>query len=82
MYRRPHDDQWFQARIVNISESGALFGPSNLEPGTAVEVILSPSTPMAGFAPGKQICVALVVRTSEVGAIAVRFEECRFLLEA
>jgi hypothetical protein len=52
-----------------------------LELGTAVEVILSPPTPMAGFAPGKQVCVAEVVRTTEVAA-AVRFEECRFLLEA
>lgn len=81
LYRRARDDHWFQAKVVNISESGVLFSPSDLELGTAVEVILSPPTPMAGFAPGKQVCVAEVVRTTEVGA-AVRFEECRFLLEA
>jgi len=80
LYRRVRDDHWFQAKIVNISESGVLFSPSDLETGTEVEVILSPPTPMAGFAPGKQVCVAEVVRTTEVAA-AVRFEECRFLLE-
>jgi len=82
MYRRRRDDHWFQARIMNLSQSGVLFGPTDLEPGTPVEVILSPPTAVAGFATGRQVCVAEVVRTTEVGAAAVRFEECRFLLEA
>lgn len=81
-YRRARDDHWFHATVFNISESGVLFGPTDLEPGTPVEVILSPTTPVAGFPPGKQVCVAEVVRTTDVGAVAVRFEECRFLLEA
>lgn len=81
LYRRAQDDHWFQANVLNISESGVLFSPSELELGTSVEVILSPPRPMAGFAPGKQVCVAEVVRTTAVAA-AVRFEECRFLLEA
>jgi hypothetical protein len=30
---------------------------------------------------GKQVCAAEVVRASDIGATAVRFDECRFLLE-
>ena len=33
MYHRPGDDHWFQASVVNLSASGVLFGPSELEPG-------------------------------------------------
>ena len=25
LYQRPGDDQWFQARVLNLSESGVLF---------------------------------------------------------
>ncbi len=82
MYRRRNDDQWFHANVVNLSESGVLFGPTELEPGAPVEVILSPPIQVGAFATGKQICAAEVVRTTEVGVVAVRFEECRFLLEA
>ena len=81
LYHRPGDDHWFQARVMNLSESGVLFGPSELEPGTPVEVIISPPVQVGGLAAGKQVCVAKVVRTTEMQAVAVRFEECRFLLE-
>ena len=81
MYRRPNDDHWFHAKVVNLSESGALFGPTELEPGAPVEVIFSPPIQVGPFAMGKQVCAAEVVRTTEIGAVAVRFEECRFLLE-
>lgn len=81
MYHRAGDDQWFHARVVNLSESGVLFGPSELKPGTPVEVIISPPVQVGGFASGKQLCVAEVVRTTEMHAVAIRFEECRFLLE-
>jgi len=80
LYHRPGDDHWFQARVVNLSESGVLFGPSELEPGTPVEVILSPPVQVGTLASGKQVCVAKVVRTTEMHAVAVRFDECRFLL--
>jgi hypothetical protein len=81
MYRRAGDDHWFQSYVVNLSETGVLFGPTELAPGNAVEVILSPPIQVGTFASGKQICVAEVVRATEAGAVAVRFEECRFLLE-
>ena len=81
MYHRPGDDHWFQASVLNLSASGVLFGPSELEPGTPVEVILSPPIQVNGFANGKQVCAAKVVRTTESRTVAARFEECRFLLE-
>jgi hypothetical protein len=82
MYHRPGDDQWFHARVLNLSESGVLFAPSELEPGAPVEIILSPPMQVGALAPGKQVCAAEVVRTTEAHAVAARFEECRFLLEA
>jgi len=82
MYRRTGEDTWFQSTIVNLSESGVLFGPAELQPGAAVEVILSPPIQVGSMAAGKQVCVAEVVRATDAGAAAARFEECRFLLES
>jgi hypothetical protein len=82
MYHQPGDDHWFHARIVNLSESGVLFEPSELPPGTNIEVMLSPPIQIGDLAPGKQVCAAEVVRTTEQGGVAVRFDECRFLLES
>jgi hypothetical protein len=81
MYRRAGEDTWFQSTSVNLSESGVLFGPAELQPGARVEVILSPPIQIGSMAPGKQLCVAEVVRATDGGAAAARFEECRFLLE-
>ena len=82
MYRRPTDDDWLSARVMNLSESGALFGPSELVPGTPVELVVSPPMQVGSFAMGRQLCVAEVVRTADMGAVAVRFKECRFLLDS
>ena len=68
--------------MLNISESGVLFGPTELEPGVSVEVILSPPIQVGTLALGKQICGAEVIRATDVGAVAVRLAACRFLLEA
>ena len=62
------------SRVVNLSESGALFGPTELTPGTSVEVILSPPMQVGSLPTGKQVCSAEVVRATEVGAVAARFE--------
>ena len=82
MYRRAGEEGWHPSRVVNLSESGVLFGPTELTPGTSVEVILSPPMPVGSLPIGKQVCSAEVVRATEVGAVAARFEECRFLLES
>jgi hypothetical protein len=52
-----------------------------LEPGASVEVILEAPIQVNGFATGKQVCSARVVRTTETHTVAARFEDCRFLLD-
>ena len=81
MYRRSSDEHWFRATVVNMSESGVLFGPSDLEKGVEVELILSPPFPVGTFGNGKQVCTGQVVRTTGIGTVAARFEDCRFVLE-
>ena len=76
-YHQPGEDLWFQARAINVSESGMLFESSDLLPGAPVEVLLSPPIQIGELPPGKQVCMAHVVRT-EVHTVAVRFEACRF----
>lgn len=81
MYRRKGEDYWFQSKVMNLSDSGVLFGPTELALGTPVEVILSPPVQVGGLGPGKQLCVAEVVRATDVGTVAARFNQCRFILE-
>ena len=81
MYRRSGEEDWLFCKVVNLSESGMLFGPAALQPGTSVELLLSPPIQVGSLATGKQVCAAEVVRASDMGEAAVRFEECRFLLE-
>jgi hypothetical protein len=81
LYRLPGEDHWWPSRVVNISESGVLFGPAALNPGTPVEVLLSLPRDIGTLAAGKQVFVADVVRTTESGAAAIRLGESRFLLE-
>lgn len=80
-YRAQGDEQWFQSRIENLSESGVLFGPTELRPGTALEVIFRSPVPVGSIVPGQLVCAGRVVRTTEMGAAAARFEAFRFLLE-
>ena len=81
MFRRRGEEDWLSGKVVNLSESGVLFGPTELQPGTAVEMLLSPPIQVGSLATGKQFCAAEVVRATEIGVAAARFEECRFLLE-
>jgi hypothetical protein len=81
LFRRTGEEDWLAGKIVNLSESGVLFGPTELRPGTQVEVLLSPPLQVGTFTTGKQVCAAEVVRATDVGVTAARFDECRFLLE-
>ena len=81
MYRRMGEPDWFPSKVVNLSDSGVLFGPTQIEPGTPVEIILSPPIQLGWIAPGKQVCAARVVRSMENGAVAARFDGSRFLLD-
>ena len=66
--------------MFNISESGVLFGPTELEPSASVEVILSPPIQVGSL--GRHVCAAEVIRATDIGAVAVRLAECRSLLGA
>ncbi len=81
-YRRTGDQLWFQSRVVNISQTGVLFGPAYLMLGTPIEVIVSPPIDVGSMASGKHVCVGEVVRTTDGGGAAARFDGFRFLLEA
>jgi hypothetical protein len=82
MYRRRGDQDWFPSRVLNLSDSGVLFGPTELQLGTAVEIILTTPTQIAWFGPGKQVCPAEIVRATEGGAVAARFIGDRKCLES
>jgi hypothetical protein len=80
-YRRVGDDHWFQSRSMNLSESGILFGPTELQPGAAVEVMMAPPIDIGSRTRGRQVCAGQVVRSTHVGAVAVRVRSCRFMLD-
>ncbi len=80
-YRVAGHEDWLQSRAENISESGVLFGPTTLTPGTPFEVILVSPMQIGSLGPGKLMCVGEVVRATEAGLVGARFEECRFLME-
>jgi hypothetical protein len=81
MYRHAEDDFWLASRALNVSESGILFAPANLEPGARVEVMLSPPVQVGTLATGPQVCAGEVVRTTEAGAAAVHFAVSWFVLD-
>ncbi len=83
-YRVRGDDTWFESRILNISDTGVLFGPTSLEatPGTQVEVMFSSPVQIGTMAPGQMMCSGEVIRTTEAGQLGARFDECRFILDA
>jgi hypothetical protein len=81
-YRIAGDDHWIHSKVMNISDSGVLFGPAGVGPGTPLEVIFAAPVNIGSLASGKMVCAAEVVRTTDEGAAAARFEECRFLLDA
>jgi hypothetical protein len=80
-YRCAGDDEWFRSRVVNISETGVLFGPTSLAAGAPVEVMFSAPVPIGSIATGQRVCAGAVVRTTETGAAGARFDACRFVLE-
>ena len=79
-YRRVGEDHWFQSKVLNLSESGILFGPTELQAGTSIEVVVSPPVHIGSLSRGKQLCGGEVVRSTHV-AVAVRVDTCRFMLD-
>jgi hypothetical protein len=81
-YRMVGDDHWLQSRVTNLSESGVLFGPTDLQPGAKLELIISSPITVRTTAPGRMVCTARVVRTTDMGATGALFEACRFVVES
>lgn len=81
-YRVPGDDEWFQSRVLNISESGVLFGPTGLKPGTIIEVMFSAPAQIGSIPSGTLICLGQVVRTDETDSAGATFRTRRFALDA
>jgi hypothetical protein len=81
-YRMAGHEHWLDSRILNISESGILFGPIvSPEPGTPVEVMFSSPVPIGTMAPGQMMCAGEIVRMNEQGQVGARFAQCRFVLD-
>lgn len=80
-YRRTDDEHWFNGRVVNVSETGILFQPADLPIGASIEMIVALPVGIGSMGAGKQVCLGQVVRTTDAGAAAASFTECRFLLE-
>jgi hypothetical protein len=82
-YRVAGHEHWLNSRVLNISDSGVLFGPAAVspEPGTRVEVMFSSPVPIGTMAPGQMMCAGEIVRMSEQGQVGARFAQCRFVLD-
>jgi len=73
LYRRKGDEHWFTSKVMNLSDSGVLFGPTELPLGSSVEIMLTPPIGSGWLGQGKQVCTAQIVRATEGGAVAARF---------
>lgn len=82
LYRYPGEDGWSESRALNVSSSGILFGPANVLSGAYVEVMLAPNERVGPVTTGPQIYAGEVVRTTDSGAVAVRFDESWFVLDS
>jgi PilZ domain len=82
-YRVSGHEHWLDSRVLNISDSGLLFGPAivTTEPGTRVEVMFSSPVQIGTMAPGQMMCAGEIVRMNERGQIGARFAQCRFVLD-
>jgi hypothetical protein len=82
-YRVAGHEHWLDSRILNISDSGVLFGPAigSPDPGTQVEVMFSSQVPIGAMAPGHMMCAGEIIRKTEQGQVGARFAQCRFVLD-
>ena len=82
-YRMAGHEHWLDSRILDISDSGVLFGPAtgSPEPGAHVEVMFSSPVAIGALAPGQMMCAGEIVRMNEQGQLGAKFETCRFVLD-
>ncbi len=81
-YRLTGDDEWFQTQLLNLSDSGLMFGPTTLKPGAQVDVLFALPFPLTSIQPGKVISSAQVVRTTLTGTVGARFGKRRYVVES
>ena len=79
-FRPVGDHPWMDSRVLNLSESGMLLGPVPLVAGVQLELAFVVPANLASFAVGRVRCVGETVRRTSYGAVGVRFEECRYLV--
>jgi hypothetical protein len=82
-YRVSGHEHWLESRVLNISDSGLLFGPAivSTAPGTPVDVMFSSPVQIGTMPPGQMMCAGEIVRTNERGQIGAHFSQCRFVLD-
>ena len=82
-YRVVGHEHWLDSRVLNISDSGVLFGPAvfSPDPGTRVEVMFSSPVAIGAMAPGHMMCGGEIIRKNEQGQVGARFAQCRFVLD-
>jgi hypothetical protein len=73
-YRIAGESDWTHSRILNVSESGVLFGPTGLLPGTSVELAFSLPMRIGSLTVGRLVRRGRIVRVTELAAVGARFE--------
>jgi len=81
-YRLTGDDEWFQTRLLNLSTSGLMFGPTTLTPGAQVDLLFALPFPLETEPPGTIISLAHVIHATATGTVGARFEKRRYLVES
>jgi hypothetical protein len=79
-YRIAGETTWGTTQVVNVSESGILFGPANVSSGTQIELLFRCHVTIGSLIPGQHVCLGRAVRVTQ-DKVAVEFEVCRHLLD-
>jgi hypothetical protein len=78
-YRVAGESAWWTTQVVNVSESGILFGPARVLSGTHIELLFRCPVTIGSLIPGQHVCLGRTVRVTQ-DTVAVEFEVCRHLL--
>jgi hypothetical protein len=79
-YRVAGESAWWTTQVVNVSESGILFGPASISSGTQIELLFRCHVSIGSLIPGQHVCLGRAVRVTQ-DRVAVEFAVCRHLLE-
>ena len=79
-YRVAGESAWWTTQVVNVSESGILFGPASVSSGSQIELLFRCHVTIGSLIPGQHVCLGRAVRVAQ-DKVAAEFEVCRHLLE-